>query len=357
MNLDTLNPMKKHTFIGPEAIQKIYQLCDELEFGKNVLLVYDKTTKGLAGDTIAKILSDYDYNVEGYAITDSNEFNVDYTEAIIKRTKRDFVIGIGGGKSIDVAKLASYNCDIPWISVPTAISHDGFASSRSSITCTNGKESKKAQSPLGLIGDTNIIFKAPSRNYYSGVMDILSNEIAVYDCMLAESKTGRKVDQEALDISFSCASEILLNPEEFKNKTQDSIAKLIELGIMSGKAMQLAGDSSPASGFEHKTSHALDQILKIPKMHGEQVGVGTLGAKAAYEMLGEKTKYSFDVTLNAFKTIGLPVCYPCLEISQKDVLEAYMMANKINPGRYTIGNLVEESGISWEKILKSRKLI
>jgi glycerol-1-phosphate dehydrogenase [NAD(P)+] len=355
MDLDKLHPMKKHTKIGAGAIYEIAQLCEQLELGKNVLLVYDKNTKEIAGDTIADKLSDY--NIERCLIADSNELNVDYAEALIKRTERDFVIGIGGGKPIDVAKLSSYKCSVPWISVLTAISHDGFASSRASISGINGKESKRAQAPIGLVGDTDIILKAPYTNYYSGVMDLLSNETAVYDCKLAESIIGRKVDQKVLDKSFLCATEILMKPEKFKNKTSYSIERLIKLGIISGKAMQIDGSSAPASGFEHKTSHALDQILKKPKMHGEQVGVGTLASKAAYEKLKIETYYSYETTLDAFREIGLPICYPCLGIPKKHVLKAFKIANKINPSRRTIGNLVEESGISWEKILNDKNLI
>lgn len=355
MDLSRLSPMDKYTFVGAGAIYEIDQLCDKLGLGKNVLLIYDKITKKIAGDAIAEALSDY--NVQRCLISNSDELNVEYASALIKKTKRNLVIGIGGGRSIDVAKAASYEGRIPWISVPTAISHDGFASSRASIDGRNGKESKKALSPIGLVGDINIIINSPQINHYAGIMDLLSNETAAYDCWLSAKRAGRKINHQAIEIAFACAAEILEHPKEFRNRTPTSISNLIDLGIKSGKAMQIAENSAPASGFEHKTSHALDKILKQPRMHGLQCGVGTLASKAAYEALDEDIEYPYETTKEAFDIIGLPVNYPALKISQKDVLKAYEIANKINTDRFTIGNLVEECKMPWQKILKGRKII
>ena len=40
----------------------------------------------------------------------------------------DVVVGFGGGKSIDLAKLSADEAGLDWISIPTAASHDGIAS-------------------------------------------------------------------------------------------------------------------------------------------------------------------------------------------------------------------------------------
>ncbi len=72
------------------------------------------------------------------------------------------VLGVGGGKIIDVAKLASTQSNLHFISVPTAASHDGIASPRASIRDGNGTVSLESQSPIGVIADTEIISKAPA---------------------------------------------------------------------------------------------------------------------------------------------------------------------------------------------------
>lgn len=44
------------------------------------------------------------------------------------------VVGVGGGKVLDFAKYTSYLLRLPYISVPTSMSNDGFCSPTSSLT-------------------------------------------------------------------------------------------------------------------------------------------------------------------------------------------------------------------------------
>jgi len=76
-------------------------------------------------------------------------------------TDKSFIIGVGGGKSIDTAKLASVKAKIPFISVPTAASHDGIASSRSSIHCKDKPHSIEAQTPLAVVLIRKLLLKPP----------------------------------------------------------------------------------------------------------------------------------------------------------------------------------------------------
>ena len=46
--------------------------------------------------------------------------------------------------------------------------------------------------------------------------------------------------------------------------------------ILSGISMGIAGSSKPASGAEHKFSHALDAISKSSSLHGEQTALGLI---------------------------------------------------------------------------------
>lgn len=55
-------------------------------------------------------------------------------EEVVKDSKdSSAILGVGGGKVIDVAKMASTINHIPLISVPTTAAHDGMASPRASI--------------------------------------------------------------------------------------------------------------------------------------------------------------------------------------------------------------------------------
>jgi len=62
--------------------------------------------------------------------------------------------------------------------------------------------------------------------------------------------------------------------------------------IMSGIAMQMMGNSRPASGADHHISHMIEMEpaafeVKFPAMHGEKTGVGTLVAVQEYKRLAQ----------------------------------------------------------------------
>ena len=88
---------------------------------------------------------------------------------------------MGGGRPIDIAKQAGFNKNIPFISIPTAASHDGFGSARASIRRDGRKTSMQAIPPIAVVADTEIISKAPKRLLGAGVGDIISNQTAVLD--------------------------------------------------------------------------------------------------------------------------------------------------------------------------------
>ena len=62
--------------------------------------------------------------------------------------------------------------------------------------------------------------------------------------------------------------------------------------ISSGMAISIAGNSRPASGSEHKFSHALDMIAPKPALHGEQCGVGTIMMMYLHGGDGNQSEYS-----------------------------------------------------------------
>ena len=78
----------------------------------------------------------------------------------VKKDKADLIAGIGGGRSVDTAKLISFNLEIPFVSLPTAASHDGMASPFVSVK-SDKPHSIVATAPMGVFVDIDIIKKAP----------------------------------------------------------------------------------------------------------------------------------------------------------------------------------------------------
>ena len=78
------------------------------------------------------------------------------------------IVGIGGGKALDFAKYAAHLLKIPFVSIPTAISNDGFSSPSSSLTVAGQRKSVKSGSPFGVVIDLDVIRTAPMFSYTQG---------------------------------------------------------------------------------------------------------------------------------------------------------------------------------------------
>src|SRR3989344_2063456 len=103
--------------IGDNALQKVGQLCKELGLESPALVITDNEIINIAGRAVAASLDASEYVVD---IELLNTIDKNTLDNFVKHAKRyKFIIGVGGGKIIDIAKYASFSFGVPFISVPT----------------------------------------------------------------------------------------------------------------------------------------------------------------------------------------------------------------------------------------------
>ena len=248
----------------------------------------------------------------------------------------DFLVGVGGGRPIDLAKQAGFNKNIPFVSIPTAASHDGFGSARSSIRQAGRKTSMQAIPPIAVVADTTIISRAPSRLLAAGVGDIVSNQTAVLDWRL----DGQKADysEYAAALSEMAAQLVEDGIEKVASGTEEGVRLVVKALISSGVAMSIAGTSRPASGGEHKFSHWLDANSDNPALHGEQCGLGSI--VTMYLHGGDWKKIR-----NTLKAVNAPINSKGLGMDDGMVLSAFINSKEIRPQRTTILDKTEPKSI------------
>lgn len=184
------------------------------------------------------------------------------------------IVGVGGGKALDFAKYAAHLLKTPFISIPTAMSNDGFGSPTASLSVLGKKKSVKSGIPFGIVIDLSVVKSSPDIFFYAGIGDMLSKITAIQDWQVARDKgLARFVDLSAV-LAYN-SLDILFLKHTFDIYSESFQRSLASSLTMSGIAMEIAGSSRPASGSEHLISHALDAICKKPQMHGIQVGVAT----------------------------------------------------------------------------------
>src|SRR5438046_8450731 len=268
--------LPRNIVIGHDALLAVGEVCQALKLGKKALIVADENTIKIAGKTVEKELTGRKIRHSEYLIPDATWEEVRDGEERIRKGDFEFAIGVGGGRSIDVAKCASFNAGVPFVSVPTAASHDGVVSSRAAIQKGGEKVSIGAQTPIAVIMDTGVIAESPFRLLASGCGDIISNLAAVKDWALARNLRNEYFSSYAAALSELAARLVIENASTIKPRLEESAWFVCKALVSSGVAMSIAGSSRPASGSEHKFSHALDRIAKKPGLHGEQCGVGTI---------------------------------------------------------------------------------
>ncbi|MCZ7392825.1 MAG: NAD(P)-dependent glycerol-1-phosphate dehydrogenase [Candidatus Methanoperedens sp.] len=333
--------------VGHGVISDTGKVCKDLKLNGSALIVAGGRTLKAAGKTVAVSLEDSGFDINVAVVENPAQDEVRKVEKIAGEVKAKFLLGVGGGKSIDIAKLASVHLDMPFISVPTAASHDGIVSSRASILRNNKTVSEAAQTPLAVVADTAIIAAAPYRLLAAGCGDIISNYTAVRDWELAHRLRNEPFSEYASIISKMTARILIESAEAIKPGLEESAWTVVKALVASGVAMSIAGSSRPASGSEHKFSHALDEIAPQPALHGEQCGVGTI-------MMMYLHGGNWQEIRTALKTIGAPTNASELGIKEEYIIQALLHAHTIRPERYTIlgTGLTREAAETVAKITK-----
>jgi len=333
----------REVMVGHDVISDIGELCQKVDMEGKALIVEGDITKKIAGEKVKDFLKK-EYEIDEIVVEGSSMKEIRRVVRKIKKDKIDFVLAVGGGSVIDVAKLSSYKAGLPFISIPTAASHDGIASPRASIKHNGNALSKEAHSPVAVLADTAIISKAPFRMLSSGCADVISNLTAILDWELASRLKGEYFSSFAASLSKTAAELLIENAKYIKPGIEEGIWIAVKSMIVSGVAMSVANSSRPASGAEHMFSHALDVIAPGKGLHGEKCGIGAIMMMYLHGGDWEKIR-------DALKEIGAPTTAKEIGVSKKDIIKALNMAHKMRK-RYTI---LGADGISKEAAEKIAK--
>lgn len=251
----------------------------------------------------------------------------DLIEIAFKMKNYDVMIGMGGGAIVDYGKYIAYARNVPFISIPTSASNDGFSSSSCSIMVEQKKTTVPAKIPYGIIVDLDIIQKAPKKFILAGIGDLMSNITALYDWEFEENKGYGNVNAFAAMLSKKGVNSFVRTP---MNDISSPIflKELVSSMTLGGIATDISGNSSPISGSEHLISHALDKISANPQMHGVQVGVSTYVMANIHNHRYERVKKVFERT-------GFFQYVKTLHFQKDEWKNAIDLAPSIKPTRFT----------------------
>jgi len=191
----------------------VFNLDEIIKENKNskrkAILVTDKTIEKLYGDIAYGQLKNIFKEVKKIIVND-NLLNSSFELArFVINNDYNVIVGLGGGKVLDVSKYAAFINKKEFISIPTAIAHDGIASPIAVLKCKNSVKSLGCRVPSGIVIDLKIISHAPINLIKAGIGDTLSNLIALKDWKLANKRGKEKINDFALLLSETAVNAVL----------------------------------------------------------------------------------------------------------------------------------------------------
>ncbi|MGB9733048.1 MAG: sn-glycerol-1-phosphate dehydrogenase [Conexivisphaera sp.] len=319
--------LPERVVVGDDLLGTVGDEIREVREAKRALVITGPNVGRMFGEVVGRSLRDAGLD-HGILIVDSP--TKDEARRAAERARGfDVIIGLGGGKPIDVAKYAAHLAGIWFASVPTSAAHDGIASPMASLKDSDAPYSEMMSPPRIVIADIRAISSSPPNLSRSGFGDLLAKVTATKDWRLAKVEVGEYYGEYAAHLALLSAQVVISNRKLIGRMEEDGIRVLVEALISAGVAAGIAGSSRPCSGSEHLISHALDIISQGKGLHGEKVGISTTIAAKLHGMNWRRI-------LRALDDVGAPTSFGQLGIAREEVCRAIVMAPLIRPNRYTI---------------------
>ncbi len=294
-----------HIMIGEEVLFELPALIRDGGY-QNPCMVADKNTYAVAGRQGKEILDKAGIHCEGIVFPDEELIPDEHALGVILSELPkgcDLIVCVGSGTLSDLCKFVGYKLGIDYFMVATAPSMDGYASNVAPLIIKDTKTTYEVGRPRVILGDVDILAKAPMEMIRAGIGDMLGKYVCLADWRLARIVTGEYVCGFVENMMRESVDVIRGAMDGAKKRDKEAIAAVMEGLVLSGITMSYVGNSRPASGSEHHLSHFWEMMLlqqkKPDALHGLKVAVGTVISLKLYEQLKDNKEAFFDVE-NAF---------------------------------------------------------
>lgn len=326
-------------------------------------LIMDENTHRAAGEKVAVHLDQAGITFARCFVGSNRHGDVIADEATLIHAllgipkDADVLVAVGAGTIHDLTRFIADRIKIPFLSVPTAPSVDGFASKGAPIILDGVKKTVQACAPIAILADLDVLRQAPQAMIAAGVGDMVGKYTSLIDWRLSHLLADEPYDDDAADMTRCALESCMAQLESIAHKTEHGLKVLMEALIQSGEAMMQVGHSRPASGAEHHLSHywemELLRKLRPQVLHGAKVGVATIIIADLYRRLAQIdiTAALNDVEMDIERGRRLQVFWP----QAQEFLQAIPHPSEIAAFLRRAGGPVtpQEIGISTELVHRS----
>jgi glycerol dehydrogenase len=299
----------KQFIIGAQVLEQLSDIM--CNFGNNALLICDPFIVERIDLTVVPAIQSADMQATTTLFKgECTDKEISRLQDVALGVSANVIIGIGGGKTLDVAKAVAHFLHIPVLICPTIASTDAPCTALSVIYKDNGEFDRYLflpQNPDAVIADTSIIAQAPVRFFAAGVGDALATYFEARACYQANGLNliNKKPSRTGLGLSQLCYELIAENIELAMDAVSNHVVtpaleEIIEATIY------LSGVGAESGGLA--AAHAVNNAMSIVDdlhhvQHGEKVVFGLM----TQLVLEHAPLDEIEGVIHIIKTAGLPL--------------------------------------------------
>lgn len=281
------------------------------QYGKKALIIADPFIQEKARKDSAGCFEECGiqavFSVFGGECSDDE---INKNQALFAEHSCEYVVGIGGGKTLDTAKAVAYYQKVPVVIVPTLASTDAPCTALTVIYNADGSFNRYLflpNNPNAVLADTKLLAAEPARFFAAGVGDGLATYFEARTCyasnginlvLMQPSLTG-------LGIAKMCYETIRdFAPQAMHAVAAKAVTPALEKTIEATIYMSGVGAESGGLAAAHAIHNGMTAVHDLHgAMHGEKVAFGLV---AQLVMEGASAE-ELDEVIGIIKAVGLPL--------------------------------------------------
>ena len=301
-----------------------------LSLGKRPLLVGGERSLELKQLHVLFDRSELEIERANYA-PDCCESSLDRLKQAVSQHQADLIIGVGGGKCLDTAKLLAHRCQLPVVTIPTSGATCAAWTALSNIYSEDGAfldDVSLPKCPDLLVLDYDLVATAPQRMLVAGIGDAIAKwyEASVSSGHSSQTLLIAAVQQARVlrDILFQKSIGALEHPggEDWQEVVDATVLLAGVIGGLGGAQCRTVAAHAVHNGLTHipGSHHAL---------HGEKVAYGILVQLRLEEMLqgSRLAAVARQQLMEFYSAIGLPKTLADLGLSEITLSQLHHAAN------------------------------
>jgi len=290
-------------YVGGGIAKNLPAYIKKRGLGTHCVLVADNNTWPLAGKALAEHLESEGFSVIRCVITREGPMDPDERacgEVLLSiQPETEFLVAVGSGSITDTTRVNAMRCKLPFVSVGTAPSMDGYTSVVAPLLLRHVKIHRAGECPAIIVCDTDILRTAPLAMVCSGVGDVLGKYIAKADWMIGSIINGETYCTVCGEIVTDAIEKLLANVKAIRERSEEGIRILIEALLLAGVTIMIIGNTRAVASVEHNIAHYWEMMQlnhgHHPPAHGASVGVATLLAWPMFTRFAKEDLSKLDI--------------------------------------------------------------